>query len=61
MTEENMKFDKNGMRLTDCCGCASSYYECDNIGYIDTLLCKKCGAHVEVGEGDGTQCREDWE
>jgi hypothetical protein len=60
-TVNGMKFAENGMRLTDCCGCCSSYYECDNIGCIDTLLCKNCGAHVEPGEGDGTQHRSDWE
>jgi hypothetical protein len=51
------KFADDGMRLTDCCGACSSFYECDNPGHIDTLLCKKCGRHVNTGEGDGNEYR----
>ena len=56
-----MKYDSDGMRLTDCCGAASSYYEADRIGYCDTLLCKSCFRRVEIGEGDGNEykCNEE--
>ena len=53
------RYNEEGMRLTDCCGAYSSFYEVDNIGYIDTLLCKKCGERVDNGEGDGSEYREE--
>lgn len=52
------KYDDKGMRLTDCCSSHSSFYECNNIGHIDTLCCKKCFRNVEVGEGDGSEYRD---
>ena len=47
-------YDENGMRLTDCCGCHSTYS-------LDTgsLYCKKCFEDVEVGEGDGEEYKEE--
>lgn len=48
-------YDEDGMRLTDCCGCLSTY---DATG---TLYCKKCFEGVEVGEGDGEEYKEDSE
>jgi hypothetical protein len=53
------QYNDEGMRMTDCCGAFSSFYEMDNLGHIDTLLCKKCGGYVEFGEGDGNEHREE--
>ena len=49
-------YNEDGMRLTDCCGCLSTYS-------LDTgtLYCKKCFEDVEVGEGDGEEYKEDSE
>lgn len=46
-------YDTEGMRLTDCCGCLSTFYHDDAEG--PQLVCKKCYELVEVGEGDGTE------
>ncbi len=48
------KYDEDGMRLTDCCGCCSTY--CLDTG---ELVCKKCFEVVEFGEGDGSEYKED--
>jgi hypothetical protein len=42
------KYDEDGQRLTDCCGCYSTYHD-------DVLCCKKCYAEVEHGQGDGSE------
>ena len=44
------KYNDDGMRLTDCCGCVSSF--CD-----DTLCCKGCYKAVPHGQGDGLEYR----
>ena len=38
----------DGQRLTDCCGCYSTYHD-------RTLCCKKCWREVEHGQGDGSE------
>jgi len=45
-----MRYDKLGQRMTDCCGCYSTYHD-------DTLICKRCYNEVDFGEGDGTEFR----
>lgn len=48
------KYDDEGggCRLTDCCGCYSTYVDTD-------LACKGCYAIVSVGEGDGCEYLND--
>lgn len=46
-----MKYDEDGMRMTDCCGAASTYME-------GQLCCKACYNLVDFGEGDGTEWQE---
>jgi hypothetical protein len=43
------KYDKAGVRLTDCCGAYSTHAE-DGV-----LYCKECFADVPVGQGDGNE------
>jgi hypothetical protein len=45
------RYDRNGQRLTDCCGVYSTYSD-------ETLCCKKCWHTVEIGQGDGSEYRE---
>lgn len=40
------RYDDEGMRLTDCCGAYSTYFD-------DVLACKACYKEVEIGMGDG--------
>ena len=47
------KYDEDGMRLTDCCGCCSTF--CLDTG---DLVCKNCFEPVEFGEGDGSEYKE---
>lgn len=47
-------FDAEGIRLTDCCGCYSSYYCGDE---IPVLVCKKCYEEVPIGQGDGNESK----
>jgi hypothetical protein len=42
------KYNDEGMRLTDCCGCLSTF--CD-----ETLCCKRCFYPVPLGQGDGNE------
>jgi len=43
------QYDKEtGMRLTDCCGAASTFHDAD-------LVCKTCQQSVGTGEGDGSE------
>jgi len=44
------RYNDEGMRLTDCCGCVSTYHDSD-------LCCKSCWEIVEHGQGDGTEYR----
>ena len=44
----NHKYSSDGIRLTDCCGAFSTYF--DNI-----LCCKKCWQEVSYGQGDGEE------
>jgi hypothetical protein len=45
-----MRFNKEGMRMTDCCGACSTFSE-------GLLCCKACYQPVGFGEGDGSECR----
>lgn len=47
------RYDESGHRLTDCCGAFSTYMD------GDVLCCKKCYWEVPVGQGDGTETRDD--
>lgn len=42
------KYDKDGIRLTNCCGSYSTFME-------DTLCCKTCFREVPCGQGDGSE------
>ena len=44
------KYNDEGMRLTDCCGCVSTYHDED-------LCCKGCWEVVPHGQGDGVEYR----
>ena len=44
------RYSDEGMRLTDCCGCVSTYHDED-------LCCKGCWEIVEQGQGDGVEYR----
>ena len=46
--DEGAKYNEQGMRLTDCCGCYSTF--CD-----ETLCCKRCFYPVPHGQGDGNE------
>ena len=51
-----IRYDDLGQRVTDCCGTYSTYHEGpDGLTY---LVCKRCYASVEIGEGDGNEFRE---
>jgi len=41
-------YNDEGMRMTDCCQSASTYFDA-------TLVCKGCYEDVELGEGDGNE------
>jgi len=45
------KYNDEGMRMTDCCGCVSTYHD-------DTLCCKRCWEAVPHGQGDGMEYRD---
>ena len=47
------RYDESGRRLTDCCGAFSTYMD------GDILCCKQCYWEVPVGQGDGTETRDD--
>jgi hypothetical protein len=44
------RYNDEGMRVTDCCGCLSTYHD-------STLCCKRCWSLVGTGEGDGSEYR----
>ena len=44
-------YDSKGVRLTDCCGCYSTYHD-------DELICRACYQQVGVGQGDGAEEKE---
>ena len=46
---------RTGLRLTDCCGAASTYCEENAQSPQEVLCCKKCYKIVSVGEGDGNE------
>ena len=52
--QQKRKYNEDGMRLTDCCGCYSTF--CMDTG---ELVCKKCFKVVEFGEGDGSEYKEE--
>lgn len=49
-----MKYAKDGQRLTDCCGAYSTYCE-------GMLCCKKCYYEVPLGQGDGSEYKDNKE
>ena len=46
------KYNKDGMRMTDCCGCVSTYDD------GDILYCKGCFKPVPNGQGDGSEYKK---
>lgn len=52
MDTTERKYTPDGMRLTDCCGAFSTYFD-------DTLVCKGCFDPVGIGQGDGTEYDQD--
>ena len=48
LKNHNHKYSSDGIRLTDCCGAFSTYF--DNI-----LCCKNCWQEVSYGQGDGEE------
>jgi ribosomal protein S14 len=42
------RYNEEGMRMTDCCGSMSSYYDA-------MLCCKTCFREVDAGQGDGAE------
>lgn len=53
------QYDKDGQRLTDCCGCYSTYMCGANPNACDELSCKKCYRRVPHGQGDGSEYRDE--
>lgn len=52
IVHKNKRYNREGMRMTNCCGCCSTY--CDTpSGWI--LCCKKCWKAVGIGQGDGSE------
>lgn len=45
------RYDRDGMRLTNCCGAHSTFTD-------DGLACKACYELVEFGEGDGNEYKQ---
>ena len=45
-------YNEEGMRMTDCCQSASTYFDV-------SLVCKTCFNDVEIGEGDGNEYKGD--
>ena len=60
----NKRYNKAGVRMTDCCGTTSYYSMVDVMVCGDLydggsiLRCKKCRNEVYIGEGDGLANRE---
>ena len=52
---KNYYYDENGCRLTDCCGCYSTYMDATYQGEERALCCKNCGRKVPHGQGDGCE------
>ena len=48
---EFKQYHDDGRRLTDCCGCFSTYHD-------DELVCRACYQQVGVGQGDGDEEKE---
>ena len=48
------RYDKDGQRVTSCCGSYSTYHD-------ETLCCKSCYNEVDFGEGDGSEFRAETE
>lgn len=51
------RYDATGCRLTNCCGCYSTFMDANADPNDDTqvLCCKKCHQVVPLGEGDGSE------
>ena len=50
------RYAEDGCRLTDCCGCYSTYMDCGGVNC--RLCCKQCYNEVEHGQGDGSEYKE---
>jgi len=50
-TQNEIRYDEGGQRVTSCCGAYSTFSDAD-------LVCKVCYHIVPDGEGDGTEYRE---
>lgn len=46
-------YAQDGCRLTDCCGCYSTYMDCGDVN--QRLCCKQCYHEVPHGQGDGSE------
>lgn len=46
-------YDEGGQRVTNCCGCYSTYMDAGDGSQI--LCCKSCYNEVDFGEGDGSE------
>lgn len=51
------RYDEHGCRLTDCCGCYSTYMDAGDGS--EMLCCKMCHWEVGLGEGDGSERKTD--
>jgi len=49
------RYAEDGCRLTDCCGCYSTYHDDGDDQHV--LCCKKCWEEVDCGQGDGSEYR----
>lgn len=48
-------YAEDGCRLTDCCGCYSTYMDAVLMGGEQVLCCKQCYLEVPHGQGDGSE------
>ena len=48
-------YDQSGCRLTDCCGCYSTYMDSGQLVDTQQLCCKRCCRVVPNGQGDGSE------
>lgn len=51
-------YAEDGQRLTDCCGCYSTYMDSTHRGDPQVLCCKKCCHPVAHGQGNGSEYRD---
>ena len=53
------RYDALGQRVTDCCGCYSTYMDVDPESGEQVLCCKSCYNEVGFGQGDGSEFHPD--